>query len=112
MVSTTEGFIDNSPNVPLTYTPVKKQSAGKSLCLFTKILDVKPKAAKRHIVAKESKRRAMKVGNIKLNRKIKQKRHLTINEQLKRNLYAWIKCHTQVFQSPISIDCLKVMFDD
>ena len=27
-------------------------------------------------------------------------------------MYAWITCHPQVFQSPISNDCLKVMFDD
>ena len=28
------------------------------------------------------------------------------------NLYAWITRHPKVFQSPISNDCLKVMFDD
>ena len=27
-------------------------------------------------------------------------------------MYAWITRHPQVFQSPISNDCLKVMFDD
>ena len=27
-------------------------------------------------------------------------------------MYAWIPCHPQVFQSPISNDFLKVMFDD
>ena len=43
MVSTTQGVAYNSPNVPMTSTPVKKPSASKSLCLFTKILDVKPK---------------------------------------------------------------------
>ena len=26
-------------------------------------------------------------------------------------MYAWITCHTQVVQSPISNHCLKVMFD-
>ena len=29
MVSTPEGVIDNSPNVPITSTPVKKKSASK-----------------------------------------------------------------------------------
>ena len=62
MVSTPEGVIDNSPNVPMTSTPVKKPSARKSLCLFTNILDVKQKTAKHRIVAAKSKRRSMKVG--------------------------------------------------
>ena len=47
MLSTPEGFTDNSPNVPIPSTPVKKASASKSLCLFTNILDVKPTTAKR-----------------------------------------------------------------
>ena len=51
MVSTPEGVTYNSPNVPMTSTPVKKPSARKSLCLFTNILDVKPKTAERRIVA-------------------------------------------------------------
>ena len=38
--------------------------------------------------------------------------HSKINDQIKPNLYTWITRHTQVFQSPISNDCLKVMFDD
>ena len=50
MVSTQEGVTDNIPNVTLTSTPVKKPSAGKSLCLFTNILGVKLKTAKRRIV--------------------------------------------------------------
>ena len=37
MVYTTEGFTDNSPISPMTLTPVKKPSAQKSLCMFTKI---------------------------------------------------------------------------
>ena len=40
MVPTTEGVTYNSPNVPLTSTPVKKPSARKSLRLFTNMLDV------------------------------------------------------------------------
>ena len=62
MVSTPEGFTNNSPNVPMASTPVNKPSFKKSLCLFTNILDVKPKTAKRRIVAAKPKRRSMKVG--------------------------------------------------
>ena len=51
MISTPEGVIDNSPNVPMKSTPVKKPSASKSLCLFTNILSVKPKTSRRRIVA-------------------------------------------------------------
>ena len=40
VLSTPEGVTDNSPNVHMTSTPVKKPSARKSLCLFTNILDV------------------------------------------------------------------------
>ena len=43
MVSTPEGVKDNSPNVPITSTTVKKPSARKSLCLFTNILDFRKK---------------------------------------------------------------------
>ena len=42
---TPEEFTDNSPNVHMTSTLSKKPSARKSLCLFTNILDVKPKTA-------------------------------------------------------------------
>ena len=45
MVLTPEGVTDDSPNVPMTSTPVKKPSARKSLCLFTNIFDVKNKTA-------------------------------------------------------------------
>ena len=43
MVSTPEVVKDNSPNVPMTSTPVKKTSSSKSLCLFTNILNFKNK---------------------------------------------------------------------
>ena len=62
MVSTSYVGIDDSTNVPMTSTPVKKPSARKSLCLFTNILDVKPKTSKRRIVAEKSKLKSMKVG--------------------------------------------------
>ena len=60
---TQEGVTDNSPNVHMTSSPVKKPSASKSLCLFTNILDVKPTTAKRRFVAEKSRRKAMKVCN-------------------------------------------------
>ena len=47
MVSTPEGFTNNSTIYYMTSTPVKKPSSGKSLCLFTNISDVKNKTATR-----------------------------------------------------------------
>ena len=38
MVSTPEGFTNNSLISPMTSTPIKKPSARKSLCLFTKTI--------------------------------------------------------------------------
>ena len=63
MMYTPEEVTDNITNAPMTSTPVKKPSARKSLCLFTKILNVRPKTAKRRIVATKPKHRSMKVGN-------------------------------------------------
>ena len=47
LLSNPEIFTDNIPNVHMELSPVKKPSASKSLCLFTNILDVNPKTAKR-----------------------------------------------------------------
>ena len=69
ILSTPEGVTWNSPNVHMTSTPVKKPSARKSLCLFTNILAVKPKTAKRRFVAAKSRRKAMKVCNSLWKRK-------------------------------------------
>ena len=41
MVSTTEGFINNSPISPMISTPLKKTSARISLCMLINILEVK-----------------------------------------------------------------------
>ena len=112
LLSTPEGFTDNSHNVIITSTPVNKLSARKLLCLFTTILDVKPKTAKCRIVAAKSKHKSMKVGNNLWTNKTKRKGHSKINGQFKRNLYAWITRHPQVFQSLISNDFLRVMLDD
>ena len=73
LLSTPEVFTANIPNVHMPSTPVKKPSAKKSLCLFTNILDVKPKTSKRRIVAAESKRKSMKVGNSLWTKKNKEK---------------------------------------
>ena len=52
----------------------------------------------------------MKVGTIQWTKKTR-KEHSKINAQIKRNLYAWITRHPQVFQSPIPNYCLKFMLD-
>ena len=64
MVYTPEGVTENSPNVPMESTPVKKPSARKTLCLLTNILDVKLKTAKHRILTARSKLRAMIVVTI------------------------------------------------
>ena len=61
ILSTPERVTYNSPNVHMTSTPVKKPSARKALCLFTNIMDVQPKTAKRCFVAAKSRRKARKV---------------------------------------------------
>ena len=63
ILSTPEGVTDNSPNVHMKSAPVRKPSARKSLCLFTKILDAQPNKAKRRFVAAKSRRKAMKERN-------------------------------------------------
>ena len=98
MVLTPEEVTYDSPNVPMTYTPVKKPSSRKSLCLFTNILNVEKNPSKICVGAAKSKRRSMKVGNIMCTNKKRRKEHSKINEQIKRNLYAWITCHPQVVQ--------------
>ena len=70
------------------------------------------KTARRRVGAEKSKRRAMKVGNSLWTNKTKRKGNSKINYHIKRNLYAWITRHPQVFQSPISNHYLKVMFRD
>ena len=85
----------------MTSTPVKKPSASKSLYLFTNILNDKSKTAKRQVGGAEYKGRAMRVGNILWTNEKKRKGHSKINKQIKRNMYAWITRHTQVFKSRI-----------
>ena len=63
ILSTPEGVTDNSPNVHMTSTPVKKPRDRKSLCLFTNILVVKPTTAKHRFVAAKTRHKSMKVCN-------------------------------------------------
>ena len=60
MVSTLEGFTNNSPRSPMTPPTLNKPSAEKSLCLFINILDMKNKIAIRRVGAAKSKRKAIK----------------------------------------------------
>ena len=110
MFSTPEEITDYSPGLPVTQTIVNKPSTRKQLYLFTNIFDVKKITAIRRGVAAKSKRRANKAGCGLWTHKTKRKRHSKINEQIKRNIYTWITRHTQVVLSPISNDCLKVIF--
>ena len=80
LLYTPEIFTDNSPNVHMPSTPVRKPSDRKSLCLFTNGLDVKPKTSKRRFVAAKSRRKSMKVGNSLWTKK--RKGHSKINEQI------------------------------
>ena len=73
MVSTPEGFTNNSPRYPMTPTPVKKPSASKSLCLFTNILDVRKKTDSRRVGDAKSKRKAIKSVTTPRSLKPKQK---------------------------------------
>ena len=79
MVSNLEEVTDDSHNVPMTSTPVKKLSASKSLCLFTNILNVKNKRAKCRVGDAKYKRKATKLVNSLCTNKIKQKGHSKIN---------------------------------
>ena len=59
-LSNKEVVTEDSPNVPMISTPVKNLSARKSLCLFTKILDVKPKTEKCCFVAENPNKKPWK----------------------------------------------------
>ena len=80
MVSTPEGFTNESPISPITSTPVNKPSARKSLCLFTTILDVKKKTATHQVGDTKYKRKAIKYRTKPYAPKQKQKRNSKIND--------------------------------
>ena len=73
MVSTPEGFTDNTTRSPMTPPTLKKPSARKSMCIFTNILDVKKKTAIRRVGAAKSKFKTIKVGSTPWELKPKQK---------------------------------------
>ena len=62
MVSTPEGFNNDSPISPMKSTPSKKSSARRLVCIFTNILDVNKKTATRQVGASKYKRKAIKYG--------------------------------------------------
>ena len=72
ILSTPEGVTDNSTNVHMTSISFKKPSARKLLCLFTNILDVQPKTAKRRFVAEKYRRKSMKACNSLRTKKTKR----------------------------------------
>ena len=80
MISTPEGFTNNSPRYPITPTPVKKPSARKSLCLFTNILDVKKKTDARRVEADKLEHNEIKSGTTPWELKPRQKRNSKIND--------------------------------
>ena len=92
-------------------TTVKKQSARKSLCIFTNILNVKNKTATRRVGAYKSKRKAIKYGTTPWALKPKRKINSIINDQIRKSLYNWIMHHPQIVQSPNYNYCLKVIID-
>ena len=106
--SSPEGFTNNSPKYPMKPTPVNKPSARKSLCIFTNILYVKKKTSTCQVGAVKSERKAIKYGNTPWEWIPKQKRNSKINNKIKKYIYNWIMHHTQVLQSLIFNDCLKV----
>ena len=87
MVSTPELFTDDSPISPMTSTPVNKPCPKTSLCLSTKILDVKKKTATCRVGYDKSKRKAIKFGTALWALKQKRKGDSKIDEQIKQSLY-------------------------
>ena len=76
--------------------------------MFTNKLDVNKKTAYRRVGAAKYKRKSIKYRNTPQAIKQKRKGHSKISEEIRKSLYNWIIHHTQVVQSPIANDCLKV----
>ena len=98
MVSTPEVFTYDIPISPMTSTPVKKPSAGKSLCFFATVLDVKIKLLPVDFGSAKSKRKAIKYGTTPWALKQKRKVNSKIDYQINKYLYNWIIHHPQVVQ--------------
>ena len=97
-----------SPGPPMI---VKNCSEIKPLCLFTEFLDVKNKTDVCQVGADKSKRKSIRAGIMLCSSITKMKGHAKINEQVNKYLYNCILKHSQVFQSPIGNDFLKVSID-
>ena len=93
MVSASEGFTNNSPISPMTSKQVKKQSAQKSLCMFTTIFEVNKKTAYFRVGYAKYKRKAIKFENIPWALRQKRKGNSKIDEQINMSLYNWIMHH-------------------
>ena len=111
MVSTPERFTNNSPRSPMAPTPFNKLSARKSLCLFTKIIDLKKKTATHRFGAAKSNLMAIKYGTTPRALKPKRNRNEKTKDQINKSLYNCIMNHAQVFKSQIFNDYLKVNID-
>ena len=98
MVSTPEGFTDNSLISLMSSTLVKKPSAQKLLCIFTNILEVKKETAYRQVEAAKSMRKAIKFVNTLWVMRQNRKGNSKIDEQIKKSFYNWIMHHPQVVQ--------------
>ena len=97
-----------SPGTPMI---VRNTSVRKSLCLFTEFFYVKNRTNVRRVGAAKSKRNATREGSMLWSSIPKRKGNTKINEQVKKYLYNCILQHTQVVQSPIANDRLKVSID-
>ena len=80
MVSTTEGFIDNSPIVPGPYIISKQPIARKSLLQFTEVLYVKWKTSFHKSAAAKSEHKAIREGIILWSSIPNRRGHTKINE--------------------------------
>ena len=78
------------------------------LHLVTEALDVKNKTAVLRVCDSETKRKEIRAGSMLWSSIPKRIGHKQINEQVNKYLYTCILQHTQVVQSQISNDCLKV----
>ena len=79
MVFTPDIFNYNSPMSPGPYMIVRNPSAGKSLHIFTEVLDVKNKAAVHQVGADKSKRKAIRAGSMLWSRITNSRGHTKIN---------------------------------
>ena len=96
MVSTSDIFTDN---IPMSHGPPmisRNNSARKSLCIFTEVLDVKSKTAVRGVGCAKSKRKSIRAGSMMWSIIPNSKRHTKINEQVKKYLCNFILQHSQV----------------